>query len=164
MEFCRLLSALPGEAGRVYRLPTEAEWEYACRAWGTAAMPFHLGFDLQRPDACFDWRVPYGRDVVREDTGPEHPFPVGQFRPNAWGLHDMHGNLDEWCADWFDQHYYEISPRQDPTGPAEGTMKVLRGGSFNDNAEWCRAAFRYRNERDSESLTVGFRVTCEWRR
>jgi formylglycine-generating enzyme required for sulfatase activity len=163
VEFCRRLSDLPEErdAGRVYRLPTEAEWEYACRAWGPVAMPFHFGFTLAPGDAWFDWLYPSG-DVPYRDTKPYHTTAVGEFRPNAWGLYDMHGNVCEWCSDWHAEDYYNISPRQDPPGPVEGVEKVQRGGSYDDAGEQCRAAVRLLGEPTDALITTGFRVVCEW--
>jgi len=114
-EFCRKLSALPKEiaAGRHYRLPTEAEWEYACRAGKSEAYNWHSS----RPAA----------DDSGENSGisPSLPItPVGSYRRNPFGLYDMRGNVWEWTADWFDRSYYSRSPVNNPQGPAEGYMKV----------------------------------------
>ena len=117
-EFCRRLSALPAEraAGRVYRLPSEAEWEYACRA-GTATR-WHSGDDLSAlADAAW----------LKENSGGI-THPVGEKKPNAWGLCDMHGNVRQWCADWFGADAYKQSFPSDPTGPLSGAYRVLRGG------------------------------------
>ncbi|MGL4555076.1 MAG: formylglycine-generating enzyme family protein [Gemmataceae bacterium] len=141
VAFCAALSALPAEkrAKRAYRLPTEAEWEYACRAGTTT--PFHSGRTLAAAQANFDGSQPYGR-VPR---GPylARTVPVGQYPPNAWGLYDMHGNVWEWCADWYDANGTRSGPAADPPGPAGGTLKVLRGGSCYSNGEYCRAACRF---------------------
>jgi formylglycine-generating enzyme required for sulfatase activity/tRNA A-37 threonylcarbamoyl transferase component Bud32/mono/diheme cytochrome c family protein len=132
-EFCRKLSALTAEkkAGRVYRLPTEAEWEYACRGGASKATPFHCGTRLSSKDANFEG--------IKQRT-----TEVGSFPPNGFGLYDMHGNVQEWCADWYDKDYYADSPREDPTGPTTDTngFKVLRGGSWDEEAGHCRSAFR----------------------
>jgi uncharacterized protein (TIGR02996 family) len=134
--------------GHVYRLPTEAEWEYACRA-GTDT-PFHFGATLSTDQANFDGRR-RGRGVHRDET-----TPVGSFPANAWGLYDMHGNVYEWCAD-----YYEKYPRgevTDPTGPTEGWCWVIRGGGWNTGAGFCRAALRYALAGTVGRDYVGFRV------
>jgi formylglycine-generating enzyme required for sulfatase activity len=143
VEFCRRLSARDEEkqAGRVYRLPTEAEWEYACRGGEPRATPFHFGRSLSSRQANFDGTRPYG---ARKGPNLERTKRVGSFRPNGFGLYDMHGNVAEWCADWFDGGYYAVSPRKDPQGPAQaGTQRVLRGGSWIDDGKDCRSAQRH---------------------
>ena len=112
-EFCRKLSE---KTGQTVRLPTEAEWEYACRA-GTQT-EFSFGAD---PSALGDYAWHGGNSGY-------YPHPVGRKKPNAWGLYDMHGNVHEWCADWYGE--YPKGPVTDPTGPASGTVRVLRGGSW----------------------------------
>jgi formylglycine-generating enzyme required for sulfatase activity len=161
-EYCRLLSDVPAEkaAGRGYRLPTEAEWEYACRAGTVTA--FHFGSVLDRGRANFDGPAPYepavsaaaGSGVLPAREPPlGRPAPVGSYPPNAWGLHDMHGNVYEWCSDW-----YAPSPE---AVDATGLHRVMRGGSFLSAAGGCRSALRGQAEPNSRSLCVGFRVTCE---
>ena len=103
-----------------YRLPTEAEWEYACRA-GTSSEYFH-GDDIARLDTYV---------VSGKDIGQGHER-VGSKRPNAWGLYDMLGNVWEWVQDWYADDYYKDSPVEDPSGPSSGEYRVLRGGSFFD--------------------------------
>jgi formylglycine-generating enzyme required for sulfatase activity len=145
-EFCRRLSALPGEVerGRRYRLPTEAEWEYACRA-GEASQPFSTGRSLSSSQANFDGRRPYGHAAFGEFRG--RTIRVGTFAANAWGLFDMHGNVWEWCADLFD--------------PATGEARVMRGGSWQNHAASCRAASRDWIGPGYRGCTVGFRVVLE---
>src|SRR5262249_29827499 len=127
-DFCRRLSALKSEkaAGRVYRLPTEAEWEYACRA-GTET-PFWQGTSLSSKQANFDGNKPYG-DAPK---GPslQQPNRSNKYPPNPWGLYDMQGNVWQWCADRYGADYYQKSPLHDPRGPTVGTDRVVRGGSW----------------------------------
>jgi formylglycine-generating enzyme required for sulfatase activity len=142
----------------VYRLPTEAEWEYACRA-GTATA-FHFGNRLSLTQANFGYVVGY-----REALG--RPCEVNRVdKPNAFGLHGMHGNVMEWCNDWFDRDYYKSSPKQDPPGPSSGRYRVLRGGAWNNLERFCRSAFRSHWPPDVERFyprqsNNGFRVACE---
>jgi formylglycine-generating enzyme required for sulfatase activity len=145
LEFCKKLSDLPEEkaAGRVYRLPTEAEWEYACRAGSTTA--FSFGDDEELGDyAWYDGN----------SGGRTHP--VALKKPNAWGLYDMHGNVGEWCSDWWgDSPEGAVS---DPVGPDEGMFRVYRGGSWGHQAAFCRSAFRDNFTPDECNCHYGFRV------
>ena len=129
VAFCKKLSELPEEkkAGRVYRLPTEAEWEYACRAGTKTA--FHYGDSLSSKQANFNGNFPYGG----ADKGPYlgRTAKVGSYAANAFGLYDMHGNVWEWCQDWYDENYYKNSPKEDPPGPAQGLHRVVRGGGWD---------------------------------
>jgi formylglycine-generating enzyme required for sulfatase activity len=158
VEFCRRLSALPEEsaAGRVYRLPTEAEWEYACRAGTTTPVTF--GPSLSSRMANFNGRYPYGGAM--KDRYLEQTTRVGSYPANAWGLYDMHGNVSEWCADWYEEKYYRQSPREDPRGPAQGTKKVARGGSCLSLGRFCRSAYRFGVLPTNRDLDVGFRVAA----
>ena len=151
-EFCRRLSAMPAEraARRVYRLPTEAEWEYACRAGTTTR--WYSGDDeaALRECAWFD----------ANSGGTTHP--VGEKKPNAWGLYDMHGNVWQWCSDWFSADYYKQSPPCDPPGPAAGFGRVIRGGRFDFVASECRsAAFTTSTRPRTRTYNFGFRVVAE---
>jgi formylglycine-generating enzyme required for sulfatase activity len=154
--FCRKLSERPEEQaeGRVYRLPTEAEWEYACR--GDSPHPFHLGPSLSSTLANFDGNYPYG-------GAPRGPFlrrtcVVGSYPANAFGLHDLHGNVWEWCQDWYGEHYYQESPAEDPQGPAAGDRRVVRGGCWSSPGSNCRTAYRGKLEPGDHLHRVGFRV------
>jgi len=151
--FCRKLSE---KTGRTVRLPTEAQWEYACRAG--SATTFHYGDRLSSDQANFDGNDTYGgvsKGVYRQKT-----VPVGSFQPNAFGLHDMHGNVWEWCADWHGEDYYANSPSTDPVGPSSGTGRILRGGSWCNHADYCRSATRVRYKPDDRIDHIGFRVVC----
>jgi formylglycine-generating enzyme required for sulfatase activity len=157
VEFCKKLSEMPEEKrnGPMYRLPTEAEWEYACRG-GASVKPFHFGDSLSSTQANFDGNYPYGG----ADKGPylERTTRVGSYDANAFGLYDMHGNVWEWCADWYDKDYYKTSPRKDPPGPATGTYRVLRGGSWGSFGRGCRAAYRSFGGPGYRVSYLGFRV------
>lgn len=155
--FCRRLSELPEEqaAGRRYRLPTEAEWEYACRA-GKLGAAFGHGAVFSTDAGNFDARYPYGAAPPGPGTG--RTTPVGGYPANAWGLYDMHGNVWEWCADWYAEGYYSQSPARDPAGPEAGAFRVLRGGSWRNQGSACRAAYRNALAPHMRDSATGFRV------
>src|SRR6185295_10296323 len=159
VEFCRRLSALDDEkqAGRVYRLPSEAEWEYACRAGSQT--PFYFGNKISSRQANFNGKFPYD-----DEQGPflARTAIVGSYAPNAFGIYDMHGNVVEWCADRYDRGYYKNSPEIDPRGPATGTERVIRGGDWYSDARDCRAAFRYADIPDGVFYVLGFRVVMTY--
>jgi formylglycine-generating enzyme required for sulfatase activity/serine/threonine protein kinase len=161
VRFCERLSAQPEEtqAGRLYRLPTEAEWEYACRGGAPLPYPvFHFGNSLSSRQANFNGNEPYGG--ARKHDYLQRTAKVGSYEPNGFGLFDMHGNVWEWCADWYDADYYKASPRQDPLGPQIGTRRVLRGGSWSNGGKECRAAYRYWLGPGGRIQDFGFRVAC----
>jgi formylglycine-generating enzyme required for sulfatase activity len=118
---------------------------------------FHYGDSLSSRQANFNGYYPYGRAGV---NGPylERTSRVGAYAANAWGLHDLHGNVWEWCQDWFDDNYYRHGPERDPQGPAEGERRVLRGGAWYYYGWFCRAAYRYRRRPDERLDSAGFRV------
>jgi sulfatase modifying factor 1 len=135
-----------------YRLPTEAEWEYACCAGTTT--PFHFGETISTDQANYNGNFTYGdgkKGVYRNKT-----TPVGSFPANAWGLHDMHGNVWQWCQDIYGE--YPKKDVLDPQGPEKGQLRVLRGGSWINNPEHCRSAFRYRDGPDFRYNYYGLRV------
>ena len=146
VEFCRKLSELPAEksAGYVYRLPTEAEWEYACRAGTTSEYSFG---DSESELCDYAW---YAMNSVATT------HPVGDKKPNAWGLYDMHGNVWEWCQDWYGD--YPSGSTTDPTGAASGSARVFRGGSWNAVSDDCRSADRDGNSPGHRFYLLGFRV------
>jgi formylglycine-generating enzyme required for sulfatase activity len=146
VEFCRKLSSLPEEkiAGSVYRLPTEAEWEYACRAGSTTKYCFG---DSDSRLGEYAW--------FQENSGKQS-HGVGQKRPNALGLYDMHGNVWEWCNDWYGE--YPRIAVTDPVGPLTGSFRVLRGGSWLRVAARCRSAVRERFVPSTRDNSFGFRV------
>lgn len=156
VDFCQKLSSLPGEkaARRVYRLPTEAQWEYACRA-GTAS-PYHVGDSLNSRQANFNGKFPSAGAAQGPFVG--RPAVVGSYPPNAWGLYDMHGNVWEWCSDWYRSNYYETSPPSDPPGAESGGDRSVRGGSWADDALNCRSGYRYNILPVYKGETRGFRV------
>ncbi len=146
-EFCRKLSELPAEkaAGHRYRLPTEAEWEYACRAGTTTAYGFGNDKVLLHE---FGW--------FSGNSGVTRLHPVGRKKPNAWGLYDMHGNVWEWCHDWYGP--FTNDHVVDPTGPTSGDVRVDRGGSWHYIGRFCRSASRYRFTPAQRISVLGFRV------
>jgi formylglycine-generating enzyme required for sulfatase activity len=145
-RFIKHLNARDRAAGVTYRLPTEAEWEYAARAGTTTAYSF--GGDPAQLDA-YGW---YGGN----SGGTTHP--VGQKQPNPWRLYDMHGNVWEWVQNWFDSDYYSRSPATDPQGPDTGSRRVFRGGSWGSDAWDCRSAIRNGAEPGNRLTYLGFRL------
>ncbi len=162
VAFCGWLSK---KEGKTYRLPTEAEWEYACRA-GTKSR-FHSGDkddDLKGAgniaDAALKAKWVDVFWAMDWNDGFPYTAPVGQFKANAFGLHDMHGNAWEWCSDWYAEEYYGKSPKDDPQGPASGKERVSRGGAWSTQPKFCRSAFRDWHEPGYRSDCIGFRVVA----
>lgn len=147
VKFCKKLSELEDVE---YRLPTEAEWEYACR--GGTSTTYSFG-DSKR-------EMPkYARyDGTTYDVAEKFAHAVGQKLPNPFGLYDMHGNVNEWCNDWYAADDYGTSPSTDPLGPKTGEYRVFRGGSWIDLPERCRSAFRQSGDPGVQHLLLGFRV------
>ena len=144
MTFCRLLSTR--ETGE-YRLPTEAEWEHACRAGSDSSFGFANGASGNRL-ADYAWTA----DNVSDD----HAQLVAKKSPNAWGLFDMHGNVAEWCLDYYGN--YPRGGATDPVGPATGQFRVVRGGGFDSMANFCRAAYRTGMDAETRGANLGFRI------
>jgi formylglycine-generating enzyme required for sulfatase activity len=141
VEFCRKTGT---------RLPTEAEWEYACRAGTTTK------YSSGDSDSDLDGVAWYS------GNSGNTTHPVGQKQPNAWGLYDMYGNVWEWCADWYAGSYYQNSTGNDPTGPPSGSVRVLRGGSWFSDPGGCRSAGRVWIYPGSRFSYIGFRVCLDF--
>ena len=144
--FCQRLSAV---TGRTYRLPTEAEWEYAARGGQHKDGTKYSGDNDSKKVA---WRFLNSDGVVH---------PVGQKKPNGLGLYDMSGNVWEWCSDWYSPNYYSVSPTHNPKGPETGAFRVKRGGSWRFKQNSCRVSRRFANLSDIKRDVVGLRVVCE---
>jgi formylglycine-generating enzyme required for sulfatase activity len=161
VAFCKWLSK---KEGKTYRLPTEAEWEYACRAGTTTR--YYSGDDPETlanvgnvADAAVKAQFADPKYTNKANDGYVLTAPVGKFKPNAFGLYDMYGNAWQWCADWCGEDYYGTSPVDDPTGPETGQVRVLRGGSWNTGPEFARSATRnWLAPPDVMSGVIGFRV------
>ncbi len=138
-----------------YRLPTEAEWEYACRAGTLTATAF--GNTLGSSQANFNGGSPYNAST--KGTYLKKTTPVGSYAANPWGIYDMHGNLWEWCWDWYEENYYGLSPAVDPRGPESGTYRVLRGGAWSNQGYDVRSATRnFSYDASNRNNLYGFRV------
>jgi len=169
VEFCTRLSKM---TGRQVRLPTEAEWEYACRA-GTTTF-YYTGEKLSYKQASIwpDWMDVDGKKEVPTEKVHYQQVSVGSYPPNPWGLYDMHGLVWQWCRDWYDPNYYKVSPVDDPTGPTKPVpeavngidikRKVLRGGSWDGFPAEARSAIRMESMPvQGQAQNWGFRVVIE---
>jgi len=141
VDFCKKLSELTGHK---YRLPTEAEWEYACRANTTTT--FYWGDNM---DDSFAW-------YKENSEGTAHP--VGMKKPNSWGLYDICGNIEEWCCDWYSRTYESNEHVTDPQGPGSGELRVRRGGCWYHSAPCLRSGNRFFYQPDARHAQIGFRV------
>lgn len=153
--------------GKTYRLPTEAEWEYAARAGSKTR--YSSGDDPQSllrvanvfdVDSTRNWPQ-WQAFALKSADGYAFTAPVGSFAPNAWGLHDMHGNAWEWVADWYGEDYYAHSQLDDPEGPADGNVRVRRGGSWHTWAFYARSSYRNWNNMSTRYTLVGMRLLRE---
>ncbi len=158
--FCKWLSR---KEGKTYRLPTEAEWEYACR--GGTTTRYYSGDDPETlakvgnvADAMIKAKFPAEKCTIKASDGYVFTAPVGSFQPNSFGLYDMHGNAYEYCSDWFDEDYYAGSPVDDPTGPRDGELRVLRGSSWLTVQVHARSADRGGIVENTATNCGGFRV------
>jgi formylglycine-generating enzyme len=149
-SFIKKLNQMEGKD--LYNFPTEAQWEYACRAG--MRTPFFFGNCLSTDEANYDGNYPYSgcsKGKCRTET-----TPVYSFWANAWGLYDMHGNVWEWCRDWYGD--YPKGSVTDPVGPSSGDFRVIRGGSWDDYARYCRSAYRDYFSPDDRDGYLGFRL------
>jgi formylglycine-generating enzyme required for sulfatase activity len=153
-KFCAWLRAKESVS---YRLPTEAEWEYACRAG--VQTPFYTGKTVSSALANFNAHIRYGDSPKGEFRGKT--TPVGFFPANPWGFFDMHGNVWEWCSDIYGEYYYGSVHAADPKGPEKGDSRILRGGSWRGVPRNMRSAARYEEAASSTSMNFGFRIVVE---
>jgi len=157
MVFCEQLTKLAKGKYR-FTLPTEAQWEYACSAGTTT--PFNTGENLTTEQANYDSNYPYRNNPKGKYL--EKTTPVGSYPPNEWGLYDMHGNVWEWCMDWYDEKYYDECEKkgivENPAGPETGSRRVLRGGGWNNGVQNCRSANRYSSGPVNHFNSFGFRL------
>ena len=150
--FCE---ALQKKSGWHVALPTEAEWEYACRAGTETA--FSFGSEISPEDANYDDSEP--GNIAQRRRAVRNPYPVAGFPSNAWGIHDMHGNVAEWCRDRY--ALLDEKPASDPTGSDVGSTRVFRGGAWFLDSGCCRSAYRYGIDPDTRAYYLGFRVVIE---
>ncbi len=150
------IGELNRKTGRTYRLPTEAEWEYACRAGTTG--PFNTGDCLSVSQANYDGDYPFSG--CPEEHSRRKTVAVKSFAPNARGLYDMHGNVWEWCNDWYGETF-PMFRNNDPVGPSSGENRIFRGGGWSSGARGCRSADRNRRPPDFYSNFIGFRLAAD---
>ena len=143
VKFCEWLSK---KEKKTYQLPTEAQWEYACRAGTRTAYSFG---DDPKDLGDYAWYF---------DNSAFHTHPVGGKKPNPWGLYDMHGDILQWCADYYDKNYYGKSPAKDPQNISKADNRVVRGGCWHATARLCRSADRNWTSQNDRTGDYGFRV------
>jgi formylglycine-generating enzyme required for sulfatase activity len=159
LQFVAKLNDQPGATLR-YRLPTEAEWEYACRAGTTG--PFSTGENLTTAQANYRGQMPYASFPAGEFR--QRTTAVGAFPANPWGLFDMHGNVWEWTADWYGPYPEGDAANIDPHGPAQGAKRVIRGGSWFFDANSARCGLRYTHSPQDKGFSLGLRLAADRRR
>lgn len=155
IKFCEKITAQESASGRLppgwqYTLPTEAQWEYACRSRTTTR--FSFGNDESALNGYAWWGGLVGGGNAIDE---QYAHKVGQKKANRWGLNDMHGNVWEWCRDWYDQ---QSMGGTDPQGPLEGSARVYRGGAWSDDAKFCRSSFRNSDDPSNRGGALGFRL------
>jgi formylglycine-generating enzyme required for sulfatase activity len=163
VAFCNWLHK---QDGKSYRLPTEAEWEFACRAGTTTR--WHCGAEEKNLEsianiADLSLKNAYPDVSWAKPWNDSYPFtaPGGKFAPNYFGLHDMHGNVYEWCQDWHDPSYYDTAPTVDPSGAKSGKNRIIRGGTWFFDTNFARAANRNAIPPNDRGFNIGFRVAVE---
>ncbi|HYV37683.1 MAG TPA: SUMF1/EgtB/PvdO family nonheme iron enzyme, partial [Gemmataceae bacterium] len=168
--FCRKLTKLGHESGELpkdweFRLPTEAQWEYACRAgtktaYWTGDNDGSLAGNANVADLSFWDKFPQRNDASDFRDNFVFTSPVDRFKANPWGLHDVHGNAGQWCEDWYGEKFYrDAAANKDPTGPSKGDWRVMRGGTWQYNTDWCRSAYRTAGFPSNDAYShYGFRV------
>ena len=164
-KFLPQLAGVSGP-GWQFRLPTEAEWEYACRAGAETPFCFGQAISMDKLNckeertSGNDWKWIYSHDLGGGPKERQQTTPVGVYPPNAWGLVDVHGNVWEWCEDWYNEAFYQNPQAVDPLCTVRSEDRVLRGGGWNYSARYCRAACRYHSAPDARNFSFGFRVVC----
>lgn len=167
VKFCMKVTIIDHNSGHLpsnweYRLPTEAQWEYACRAGTSTATAF--GDSLSAEQANFDRDAPYngGKQLPAQKLADQGTRPVGSYKANSWGLHDMHGNVDEWCRDWLDDDHFEkkLPGGRDPEATSGSKYRATRGGYWLSNGRDCRSASRNGSYPDHLGDNIGFRIAA----
>lgn len=158
-EFLKKLNA---KTGKNYRLPTEAEWEYAARGGnksnGNKWAGTNTESSLYRYANFADKNTDFSWSTKTQDDGHKNTAPVGSYQPNELGIYDMSGNVWEWCSDRYDSHYYKNSPQYNPKGASSSTYRVLRGGSWDGEPNHCRVAYRLSTTPTYRDSSIGFRL------
>ncbi len=160
------MGKLREKTGLLFDLPTEAQWEYACRAGTSTALNSGKNLISETQDVAMDevgrYRYNGGAGYSKNCDPTYGTAKVGSYKPNAWGLYDMHGNVWEWCLDWWGEQTISIIAESDPVGPNTGTDRVDRGGSWWDGAQYCRSAYGDDDGNPSNTNeSSSFRILCQ---